>query len=476
MFFFLKFKGDGANRKTHPGADLHGQAAGIIRKPDEKLGFSGVEYAIENKYLVADSVEGPTLGFELLALLGFDAGGNGLLTVANGKLNGLAWIQLQASEFVESADDIGHAGRDVGFGCLEGGVFQQIPFEIRGFPAYRIVGHGGLVMAVLFERIEIRTDRTKLVFHLDGVIVFELIQLGDQAAGFQMQFGLPILFASRQFRFQAELGAAGIDQAPFDVVGNGFLRRKRRGRRAGRFGLRERGWGTRQEDRTRAGKAGDEACWHELRVCQMAGGVCNGCLGLRVGDLGLAERRRTRYSVGEEYYYMRKLHILVLSLLLSGTAFAQRGGGHGGGGGRGFGGGGGHAVSGGGRGFSGGGFAGRGFAGGGRGFYGGRGFGYGGYGYGRFGFGLGFGLGYWPGYYYNPYGYGYPSYYGNPYYPNTYGYSYAPSYGYSSDGYDYDDPPPAQYGQNQTPSYRQNQSSANGGDGKWHHFGEKPGP
>jgi hypothetical protein len=33
-----------------------------------------------------------------------------------------------------------------------------------------------------------------------------------------------------------------------------------------------------------------------------------------------------------------------------------------------------------------------------------------------------------------------------------------------------------QYGQNQAPSYRQNQSSANGGDGKWHHFGEKPGP
>src|SRR5580698_743443 len=56
---------------------------------------------------------------------------------------------------------------------------------------------------------------------------------------------------------------------------------------------------------------------------------------------------------------MRYLHILVLSLLLTATGFAQRGGhGGGGGGGRGFGGGGGHAVSGGG------GFGGRGFAGG----------------------------------------------------------------------------------------------------------------
>src|SRR5271170_2423967 len=69
--------------------------------------------------------------------------------------------------------------------------------------------------------------------------------------------------------------------------------------------------------------------------------------GLGAWDSGLVTRRRTRYAVGEEYCYMRYLHILALSFFLAGTGFAQRGGGHGGGGGRG-GGGGGHAVSGGG--------------------------------------------------------------------------------------------------------------------------------
>ena len=104
---------------------------------DELFGLKmGVQYAIEHKNFVADGVEGPALGFELFALLRFDAGGNGFLAVADGQLNGLARIQFQASQLVETPDNIRHAGRDVGFGSLEGGVFQQIAFEIGGFAAY----------------------------------------------------------------------------------------------------------------------------------------------------------------------------------------------------------------------------------------------------------------------------------------------------------------------------------------------------
>src|ERR1022692_292679 len=70
-------------------------------------------------------------------------------------------------------------------------------------------------------------------------------------------------------------------------------------------------------------------------------------------------------------------------------------------------------------------------------------------------------------------GYGYP-------YPDTYGYSYDPyayGSGYSSNAYGYDDPP-AQYSQDRPRTYAPPPTTANAyaGDGKWHHFGEKPGP
>jgi hypothetical protein len=118
-------------------------------------------------------------------------------------------------------------------------------------------------VAAFFRRIEVGAGGAKLIFHLEVVIVFELIKLGDQTAGFQMQFGLPIQFSGRHLRIQAEPCIAGINQTPLDAVRDGLLGGKRRKRRAGGFGLRVKDGRTSQQHRARAGKAGDETSWHE---------------------------------------------------------------------------------------------------------------------------------------------------------------------------------------------------------------------
>ncbi len=171
---------------------------------------------------------------------------------------------------------------------------------------------------------------------------------------------------------------------------------------------------------------------------------------------------------------MRRLHIVLLSLVmgltLAGTnAWAQRGGGgHGGGGFHGGGGGGFHGGS------MGSGFRGGSVGGGFRGGVGGyRGYGYG-YGYrGWGGWGWGYGLGWYPWAYWPYWNYGY------------YGYPYA-YYGYPYSSYPYDDPcgayssytcrtipnAPAQA----APAPHSETYSTPGtlnayvGDGQWHHF------
>ncbi|MGA2328217.1 MAG: hypothetical protein ABSH05_18210 [Bryobacteraceae bacterium] len=160
---------------------------------------------------------------------------------------------------------------------------------------------------------------------------------------------------------------------------------------------------------------------------------------------------------------MRKLLVLVLCLALDATCFAQhRGGSRGGGGfsGRGY-------VSGHGSGMggyrgSGWGHYGGGWSGGYRPFYGYRS-------WNRFSFGLGYGYGYtpwsyWPGSYWDYYGW-----YGYPYdpYPYWYGYPYV-----------YDPDPPAAGVRVIVHSRRSADpppaTEAFVGDGQWHHFGDRP--
>jgi hypothetical protein len=178
---------------------------------------------------------------------------------------------------------------------------------------------------------------------------------------------------------------------------------------------------------------------------------------------------------------VHKLHIVLLSLVLAAGSSAQaRGGAHGGYGGRGVGGGGA-------RGFGGGGYGGSGFAGGwghyGSGWFGG----YRGYVYGRgFWSGFGFGLGvspwwsYWPSYSWYGYyaGYSYPYYPYGPYSPYPY-YPYGPYASYLDDSRTYHAAGPVGSAGAVTydrRSYPPATARAYVGDGKWHHFGEKPGP